>query len=135
MKSLGVIVAVVAVTISFGITTNVFGQGQQNVTKIIMDQTNHIPQCSLAEQARGLGLDTSQFSNVTEFNACIQIIYESLDRIVLTGDLISSTGEYNSGIWKAIDGLETAAWSVENVIITGEGSKANPHSYVITMTK
>ena len=38
MKTFGVIV-VVAVTISFGITTNVFGQGQQNVTKIIMDQT------------------------------------------------------------------------------------------------
>ena len=134
MKTLGVIV-VVAVTISFGITTNVFGQGQQNVTKIIMDQTSNVPQCSLVEQARGLGLDTSQFSNVTEFNACIQVIYESPDRVVLTGDLITSAGEYNSGIWKAIDGLETAAWSVENVLITGEGSKANPHSYVITMTK
>ena len=85
MKTLGVIV-VVAITISFGITTNVFGQGQQNVTKIIMDQTNNIPQCSLVEQARGLGLNTSLFSNVTEFNACIQVIYESPDRVVLTGD-------------------------------------------------
>ena len=56
-------------------------------------------------------------------------------RIVLTGDLITAAGEYNSGIWKAIDGLETAAWSVENVLITGEGSKTNPHTYVITMTK
>ena len=107
MKTLGVIV-VVAITISFGITTNVFGQGQQNVTKIIMDQTNNIPQCSLVEQARGLGLNTSLFSNVTEFNACIQVIYESPDRVVLTGDLITSAGEYNTGIWRAIDGLETA---------------------------
>jgi len=72
---------------------------------------------------------------VTEFNACVQVIYESPDRVVLTGDLITLAGEYNSGIWKAIDGLETAAWSVENVLITGEGSKVNPHSYVITMTK
>ena len=134
MKTLGVIV-VVAETISIGITTNVFGQGQQNVTKIIMDQTSNVPQCSLVEQARGLGLNTSQFSNMTEFNACIQVIYESPDRVVLTGDLITSAGEYNSGIWRAIDGLETAAWSVENVLITGEGSRANPHSYVITMTK
>ena len=61
MKTLGIIV-VVAVTISFGMSTNVFGQGQQNVTRIIMDQTSNIPQCSLAEQARGLGLNTSQFS-------------------------------------------------------------------------
>ena len=134
MKTLGVIV-VVAVTISFGITTNVFGQGQQNVTKIIIYKKSNVPQCSLVEQARGLGLNTSQFSNVTEFNACIQVIYESPDRAVLTGDVITSAGEYNSGIWRAIDGLETAAWSVENVLITGEGSRANPHSYVITMTK
>ncbi|MFZ1877833.1 MAG: hypothetical protein WAU25_12460 [Nitrososphaeraceae archaeon] len=135
MKTFGAVVVIVAVTISFGLITNVSGQEQQNVTETIMDQTSDIPQCSLVEQARGLGLDTSLFSNVTEFNACLQVIYESPDRIVLTGDLITSGGEYNSGIWKAIDGLETAAWSVENVLITGEGSKANPHSYVITMTK
>ena len=91
MKALGsVIVGIVAITISFGMTSNVIGQGQeqqnvteqeqQNVTKLIMNQTGNVPQCSLAEQARSLGLDTSQFSNVTEYNACLRVIYESPDK-------------------------------------------------------
>ena len=73
------------------------------------------------EEARGLDFDASQFSNVTEFNACLKVIYESLDRIFLRGYFITPAGEDNYG--------------VENVLITGQGGKANPHSYVVTMTK
>lgn len=136
MKPFAAISIVVATTVSFGITANAFGQEQQNLTEIIMNQKSNIPQCSLAEQG-GLfpDIDASQFSNVTEYNACVQVIYEGPDRVVLTGDFFNSVREYNSGIWKAIDGLETADWSVENVLITGQGSEGNPHSYVITMTK
>ncbi|MFY9964512.1 MAG: hypothetical protein WBL44_13640 [Nitrososphaeraceae archaeon] len=38
MKTFGAVVVIVAVTISFGLITNVSGQQQQNVTETIMDQ-------------------------------------------------------------------------------------------------
>jgi hypothetical protein len=105
-----VIVSIAVGAISFiGISTNAFVQGQgqlqQNITNIITNETRDIPQCSLAGQATGLGLDTSLFSNTTEFNACVQIIYLSPDRIVLTGEVIEG-GEYNTWIWRVVDRLE-----------------------------
>ena len=131
-----------AVTISSVGLSNAFAQGQregqeqlqQNVTNLINIETKDMRQCILAEQATGLGLDTSLLSNTTEYNACVQIIYLSPDRIVLTGEHIEG-GEYNTGIWRVVDRLEKTRWLVENVLLTGQGSEGNPHSYIISMTR
>jgi hypothetical protein len=43
---------------------------------------------------------------------CLNVLYESPDRIVLQGDVITMMSEYNPQIWKAVDLLETQGFKV-----------------------
>jgi hypothetical protein len=70
-----------------------------------------------------------------------KIIYESPSKVVLTGYFIIHQypiGEqqtYNVAIWKAVDMLETNGFRLMSIDLTGQGSKGNPHSYLIVMSK
>ncbi|HYZ58299.1 MAG TPA: hypothetical protein VE544_01480 [Nitrososphaeraceae archaeon] len=67
-------------------------------------------------------------------NPCVEIVYESPDRVVLLEELIEYSA-YTRGIWKVVDALEDAGWRVESNFLTGEGSGQNPHDYIISLTK
>jgi hypothetical protein len=107
----------------------------QNITQIISNVTMELsPQCDLKAQAEELGMPELLSPGVDMDNPCAEIIYESLDRVVLLGELIEYS-EYNQGIWKVVDALEDAGWRMESNFLTGEGSEQNPHDYIISLTK
>ena len=100
----------------------------QNITQTIIEQTKNIPECYLGTQAMILEISPPNM------RLCVEVIYESQDRVVLIGDFIKD-GVYNLGIWKVVDALESGGWSVENTFFIGQGSQGNPHKYVISLTK
>jgi hypothetical protein len=78
-------------------------------------------------------------------NACVSLIYESPQTVVLEGDLlILSTdilGEFagywdNPYLWLAVDDFRKGlGYSVTSIELSGQGSKGNPHTWNIVMSK
>lgn len=106
----------------------------ENLTQIITQTVSKIPSCSLTALAQSLGVETGLLTDVGEdMNLCVTVIHENPTRVVFTGDYIGSGLVYNTGIWEVVDALEARGLSLDSGELTGEGSKGNPHSYLIVM--
>ncbi|MGH9952091.1 MAG: hypothetical protein ACRD5J_10720 [Nitrososphaeraceae archaeon] len=95
-------------------------------------QTVNVTKSELAQTIDRI-VDADPSCNVL-FNTCASIIYESDSRIVFVGDLIKSLS-YNVAIWLVVDMLETEGFGIDSIELTGQGSKGNPHSYLIVMSR
>ncbi|MGI0043847.1 MAG: hypothetical protein ACRD47_09055 [Nitrososphaeraceae archaeon] len=104
-----------------------------NVTQTQTETTN----ATQSELARAIAqvVDASPSCNIL-FNTCVNIVYESPSKVVLTGDFITPLSRtHNDLIWQIVDMLETKGFNTDSINLTGQGSKGNPHSYLIVMSK
>ena len=80
-------------------------------------------------------------------SACVSLEYESPSTVVLNGDklILDTTGLLTGGgsggnwpnpyIWKAVDGFKALGYSLTFTELGGQGSRGNPHDYVLVMSK
>jgi hypothetical protein len=79
-------------------------------------------------------------------SACVSLEYESPNTVVLNGDrlMLNTTGLLSGGgggywpnpyIWKAVDGFKGLGYSLTLTELGGQGSRGNPHEYILVMSK
>ena len=69
---------------------------------------------------------------------CLFLVYESATTVVLNGDLLipSAGGNINNPfIWQAVDEFKVQGYRVDSVMVSGEGSRGNPHQLYVVMSK
>jgi len=70
---------------------------------------------------------------------CVTVVYESPTTLVLVGDLlvVQFGGGYggNPFIWQAVDGFKAQGYTLNSVLLSGQGSQGNPHEWYIVMSK
>jgi hypothetical protein len=70
---------------------------------------------------------------------CVSMLYESDTTIVLKGNLLiiqSDVGYIdNPFIWQAVDEFKVQGYVVDSVLLSGQGSRANPHDLRVLMSK
>ncbi len=70
--------------------------------------------------------------------SCLFLVYESATTVVLNGDLIIPSAGLNINnpfIWQAVDEFKVQGYRVDSVIVSGQGSQANPHELYVVMSK
>jgi hypothetical protein len=69
---------------------------------------------------------------------CVSVVYESPTTLVLNGDmLIVQTGGYtqNPFFWQAVDGFKAQGYTIDSVLLSGQGSQGNPHEFSVVMSR
>jgi hypothetical protein len=71
--------------------------------------------------------------------SCLSLVHESANTVVITGDLLITTGSGlytdNLAIWKAVDGFKAQGFTTDNILLGGQGSQGNPHRLYVVMSK
>ena len=76
--------------------------------------------------------------------SCISLIYESPNTLVFDGELllieigsILQGGKYwpNPYVWRAVDAFKAQGYTLVSTELEGQGSRGNPHSWNIVMSK
>ena len=83
----------------------------------------------------------------------LDLVYESPRTVVLNGETLifggggqpldpenlpdlETLGNYpNSFLWMAVDGFKAQGYQIDCIMVGGQGSRGNPHEFVVVMSK
>ncbi len=72
---------------------------------------------------------------------CVFAVHESPITLVLQGNLLLLPTEVggaiidNTFIWQAVDRFKAQGYTLNSVLLSGEGTRGNPHTWYIVMSK
>jgi hypothetical protein len=108
---------------------------------IIILSSTIFPYSSVAQKAPVLGSTNVNFTQLFKeklpspfANIEINVLYQSNKTVVLEGEKIPLGLEENTNIWRAVDLVKQQGYVIDSVLLTGQGSKGNPHDYIITLS-
>jgi hypothetical protein len=115
-------------------TSTVMAQQQATTTTVTQETANIISQTE-TECHNGLEVETIP---------CTLLIHESPTTIVLQGPSVISrlsddrsqvVAAPNAWVWRVADSLKARSFTIDSIVLAGQGTAPNPHVYHVVMSK